>query len=295
MNDDKTLVSCVSPGSTTKNIATIAELLCDITRERGVTEMRMYQHAMSPKMKVSHLKFGIVFWIFPMKKLFDFCADGWHILLIYPNIRCNLQVAPDGQQLPLQYRYKVVADNRVDAFKPKEIPASDDVGNLRSAVMGAHFNGRLTTIPKASHCTIVWEVTSASWGMVSVLDLFHEKVVGKSFEKLVESTFFPSHSILFIPGPHSKKDSSFQTATCQVKVGEEAIVTPLKPKFYLLGTVTVKASEALKLKWLIESAGWSALGVVARMKYHHQFDMLLVTCFLSRYQQISIYLLWFKL
>lgn len=258
--------------------------------------MRMYQHAMSPKLKVSHLKFGIVFLNIPHEKTVWFLC----LWLTYPpnisyNIRCNLQVAPDGQQLPLQYRYKVVADNRVDAFKPKDIPASDDVGNLRSAVMGAHFNGRLTTLPKASHCTIVWEVTSASWGMVSVVDLFQEKVVGKSFEKLVESTFFPSHSILFIPGPHSKKDSSFQTATCQVKVGEEAIVTPLKPKFYLLGTVTVKASEALKLKWLIESAGWSALAVVARMKYHHQFDMLHVTCFLSRYQQISIYLLWFKL
>lgn len=68
MNDDKTLVSCVSPGSTTKNITTIAELLCDITRERGVTEMRMYQHAMSPKLKVSHLKFGIVFLNIPHEK-----------------------------------------------------------------------------------------------------------------------------------------------------------------------------------------------------------------------------------
>ena len=54
--------------STEKSISTVADALCDVTRNRGVTEIRVVDHAMSPMVKagiyqelslfmVDHIKF----------------------------------------------------------------------------------------------------------------------------------------------------------------------------------------------------------------------------------------------
>lgn len=52
--EDRALVCVVTAGATTeKTITTIADAICDVTRNRGVTEMRMTDYSMQPKMKAS--------------------------------------------------------------------------------------------------------------------------------------------------------------------------------------------------------------------------------------------------
>ena len=68
------------------------------------------------------------------------------------------QVADNGSQVPLQYRYRVVPDQKVNAFKPKDLAASDDKHQLRSAMFGAVFSGSYNTLPSADHARVIWEV-----------------------------------------------------------------------------------------------------------------------------------------
>ena len=92
-----------------------------------------------------------------------FLKRGFHkktkaIHIICPHVDCRVwQVAADGSQVPLAYRYKVVSDVKVNSFKPKDLQSSDDKLNLRSAQLGAVFNGRFNQLPRASHCDVVWE------------------------------------------------------------------------------------------------------------------------------------------
>lgn len=54
----------------------------------------------------------------------------------------------------------------------------------------------------------------------------------------------------------------------QVTVGEEvpAVITPLKPKYHLLGSVVVKSGHAVKLKWTLDSKTGSADGLCDRRR-----------------------------
>ena len=71
-----------------------------------------------------------------------------------------MQVTGDGSQIPLSYRYKVVPDHKVNAFKPKDL-SSEDKLNLRAAQFGALYNGRFGQLPRSSYCTLVWEAGGA--------------------------------------------------------------------------------------------------------------------------------------
>ncbi|CAL1130517.1 unnamed protein product [Cladocopium goreaui] len=57
LGDDKSLVSLVKTenGQTTKVISSVAELMCNITKERGITEMRLVDHDMQPMLKARSL------------------------------------------------------------------------------------------------------------------------------------------------------------------------------------------------------------------------------------------------
>ena len=46
--DDRAIVALVSES---KKVTTLAEMICDVTRVRGVTDMRMTDHSLVPKMK----------------------------------------------------------------------------------------------------------------------------------------------------------------------------------------------------------------------------------------------------
>lgn len=135
-----------------KKIMTIADAVCDVARTRGVPEIRMVDHGMTAKMKVN----------------------------------------ADGSQTPMCYRYVIQAAPKINAFKPRELASTDDRLHLRAAQFGALWCGKLHQLPKATHCTVIWEV----------------------------------------------------------KIGESipCNLTPLKPKFFLLGALSVAASSAVKLK-----------------------------------------------
>ena len=47
--DDKAVLVVVEP--TEKRISTVADALCDVTRARGITEIRMVDHALAAKVK----------------------------------------------------------------------------------------------------------------------------------------------------------------------------------------------------------------------------------------------------
>jgi hypothetical protein len=57
LGDDKALVSLVKTenGQTSKIISSVADLMCNITKERGVTEVRLVDHDLQPMMKARSL------------------------------------------------------------------------------------------------------------------------------------------------------------------------------------------------------------------------------------------------
>lgn len=59
VTNDNTVVCLVSASG--KKISTVADTMCDITRTRGVTEIRVTDHALQPKMQVGRvLKASVV-------------------------------------------------------------------------------------------------------------------------------------------------------------------------------------------------------------------------------------------
>ncbi|CAL1129527.1 unnamed protein product [Cladocopium goreaui] len=106
-------------GTFIKKLTTVAEAMCDVTRLRGITEIRMVDHSLNPKMKV----------------------------------------APDGSQIPMCFRYKVVPDSKINCFRPKDLTAADK-SNLRGAVFGALWSGKYGQLPNTPHCSVTWE----AWG-----------------------------------------------------------------------------------------------------------------------------------
>ena len=87
------------------------------------------------------------------------------------------QVLPDGQQRALHYRYKIVAKDKVNAFKPRQLEDGSDMNNLRAAVFGAVYHQKYQMIPKSNFARVVWEVG------YSGLDCFQS-----SCQKIVEMT-----------------------------------------------------------------------------------------------------------
>ncbi|CAK9010913.1 Uncharacterized protein SCF082_LOCUS10871 [Durusdinium trenchii] len=81
---DKTLVALAD----TKEIKSIAEILCDVTKQRGITEIRIVDHALQPKV--------------------------------------------GADQRPLAYRYDISPMNSVNAYKPKELPSDCNRLGMRS-------------------------------------------------------------------------------------------------------------------------------------------------------------------
>ncbi|CAL1165228.1 unnamed protein product [Cladocopium goreaui] len=105
---------------------TLADVMCEVTKQRGVTEVRMIDHSLQAKLKVG----------------------------------------PDGGQIPLSYRYRVGPETKVNAFKPKDILDTEDRMSLRSAMFGAVWNGRMSQLPKTAHADIIWEARGIFGGQI---------------------------------------------------------------------------------------------------------------------------------
>lgn len=63
----------------------------------------------------------------------------------------------DGQQRALHYRYKLVAKEKVNAYRPKDLEPGCDRKNLRAAVLGAVFASKYNQLPRCEWCNVVWE------------------------------------------------------------------------------------------------------------------------------------------
>ena len=52
ISDDKVLVCLVKSGDApTKTIMSLADTMCTVTKERGITELKLVDHSLRPKMK----------------------------------------------------------------------------------------------------------------------------------------------------------------------------------------------------------------------------------------------------
>jgi len=61
MLDDKVLVALVRPGDPpSKCLMPLAETMCAVARERGVTEVKLVDHNLRPKVKVSEFKKQVI-------------------------------------------------------------------------------------------------------------------------------------------------------------------------------------------------------------------------------------------
>ena len=138
VTEDRTLVSVLPLAAGEKKLQSIAEATCDVTRQRGVTELRMVDHGITPKMQAWYVD----------KNLTSFLM--FHCFF-------TLQVNADGNQVPLSYRYVIQPAVKVNAFKPKDLTPNDDKLNLRAAQFGAVWSSKFHTLPKTEHCDVVWE------------------------------------------------------------------------------------------------------------------------------------------
>ena len=111
-----------------------------------------------------------------------------------------------------------------------------DKANMRSASFGALFCGRFSHLPRAAHCGVMWEAQVLNQSLFDPMCLFKT-------------------NNLFVPSVDAKmlikqEDLEPKSSAWQVKVGEgvPCMVTPLKPKNFLLGRLTLEPSTAVKLK-----------------------------------------------
>ena len=81
--------------ATDKTLTTLANLVCDVTKTRGVTEIRMIDHSMQPKMKA---------WGFPNSKFDQKNPKNLTHQICWITFISCIRWGPDGSQLPLAYR-----------------------------------------------------------------------------------------------------------------------------------------------------------------------------------------------
>lgn len=153
ISDDRTLVCLVS--GTEKKLCSLAETMCTVTKERGVTEVRLVDHSLQPKMKAT-----------PMTNFFNLCHSQLEHVSPTSNIMSSCQsifapfkVGADGQQNALAYRYLVTADVNTHSFKPKELEPGTDLLSCRSTQLGAAWAGKFTLLPRCVHCDVVFEAS----------------------------------------------------------------------------------------------------------------------------------------
>ena len=128
--DDKALVSLVvqEGGESKKTIMSISEVMCWVAKQRGVTEAHLHQHEMRPQMKVGY----------------------------YNEFFQCIQVAPDGNQEALAYRYLLTPNTNIHAFEPKVMEDFDRTC-MRSTQLGVIYKEKYNQVPSTPNVRCVWE------------------------------------------------------------------------------------------------------------------------------------------
>lgn len=134
ISDDRTLVCLVS--GTEKKLCSLSETMCTVTKERGVTEVRLVDHALQPKMKATPMTKFVQLSLF----LLEHVSPTSNIMSA--NIFAPFKVGSDGQQQALAYRYLVTPDVNTHSFKPKELDTDTDKLSIRGTQFGAVWAGK---------------------------------------------------------------------------------------------------------------------------------------------------------
>lgn len=122
-------------------------------------------------------------------------------------------IGPNNETKVLQFRYNITPRSKTNAFKPK--PLEGSALDVRYSQLGGCFSS-YNTLLRSSNVGVIWEAGAS---------LFLE-----------------------FKSPLSPNRSS-QPWALEVKVSDAipAVITPLKPKYYLLCKTVVKANTAVKL------------------------------------------------
>lgn len=123
-------------------------------------------------------------------------------------------VGAGSEKRTLAFRYDITSRTKLNAFKPKKV--EEDFLNVRYSQFGGCFDS-YNTMLKSPNAAIVWEA-----GLVTIDET-----------KRVTWNGLPS-----------------QSKPLKVKISDAvpAVITPVKPKFFLLCKTTVKAHTAVRLK-----------------------------------------------
>ncbi|CAK9061212.1 Modification methylase ScrFIA [Durusdinium trenchii] len=112
---DTDTVSLVT--GTEKELMSLSDVMCNVTRTRGVTEVRLADY----------------------------------------DLQAMTKVDANGATLPRAFRYTLEMKTKVHAFLPKQLADGADPKDLRSSVLGAFWLPNLEKIPKSPTASIIWE------------------------------------------------------------------------------------------------------------------------------------------
>eukprot|EP00434_Breviolum_minutum_P027760 symbB.v1.2.024555.t1/scaffold2333.1/size82048/2 len=115
VTDDRGLL--VQVDASGKEVRSLAEIVCWVTKTRGVCDVKLKNHTLTQK----------------------------------------LQVDATGAQIPVAYRYGLALDETVSAFQPKELEEGIDRQSIRATQFGAVFKTRYNQLPTSAHSKILWE------------------------------------------------------------------------------------------------------------------------------------------
>ena len=226
---------------------TIAEAVCDVTRTRGVTEIRMVDHGMTPKMKawISSIFFAPYF----------FCADFFRyvsqnllgLILLGDMGQKKITTVPGGPRWDAEPYVLPVCDPSCCQSQFLQTQGPDIRGGQ------AKFEGGPFWCPLVREVSSVAKGNTLRCGMGGPKYQTPQKINDTEFQQMsfLQTQF--SHQ----PTPQSNTKRQWMITlitsavlSWQVKVGESVPcnLTPLKPKFYLLGNLSIAASTAVKLK-----------------------------------------------
>ena len=130
-----------------KELMNIASVMCHITRERGATEAAILDHDMKPLCK----EWGV------LQKYSKIIPIALVLFFKYHSTSPWQEGTAPGETIPRQFRYLVSMRARVNAFKPKELSADENLHELRSSQLGAVIKD-FNAVPKSEYFGTIWEV-----------------------------------------------------------------------------------------------------------------------------------------
>ena len=123
-----------------KSAMPLADVIADVVRERGVTEISAVDHNVEGK----HKDQGPI-----NPKLKQCCLEPCSLSPLTPQ-------EENGQRTALTFRYLISPKAKVNAFQPKELDGDKD--SWRLSMLGAWYHKKLDKLPNSKNLSTLWEV-----------------------------------------------------------------------------------------------------------------------------------------